>query len=79
MKKRNKKILICAGVVAVVAGGVAVAGNGGAKEASAPAVPVETAVVGAVSYTHLYSFSYFKKDGQDSRRMRLASRVYVLH
>ena len=48
MKKRNKKILICAGVVAVVAGGVAVAGNGGAKEASAPAVPVETAVVGDV-------------------------------
>ena len=26
-----------------------------------------------------YGFSYFKKDGQDSRRMRLASRVYVLH
>ncbi len=48
MKKRNKKILICAGVVAVVAGGAAVAGNGGAKEASAPAVPVETAVVGDV-------------------------------
>lgn len=48
MKKRNKKILICAGVVAVVAGGVAVAGNGGSKEVSVPAVPVQTAVVGDV-------------------------------
>lgn len=48
MKKRNKKILICAGVVAVVAGGVAVAGKGGSKEASVPAVPVQTAVVGDV-------------------------------
>ena len=48
MKKRNKKILICAGVVAVVAGGVAVAGNGGSKEVSVPTVPVQTAVVGDV-------------------------------
>ena len=48
MKKRNKKILICAGVVAVVAGGAAVAGKGGSKEASVPAVPVQTAVVGDV-------------------------------
>lgn len=48
MKKRNKKILICAGVVAVVAGGVAVAGKGGSKEASVPPVPVQTAVVGDV-------------------------------
>lgn len=48
MTKRNKKILICAGVVAVVAGGVAVAGNGGSKEVSVPAVPVQTAVVGDV-------------------------------
>ena len=48
MKKRNKKILICAGVVAVVAGGVAVAGKGGSKEASVPSVPVQTAVVGDV-------------------------------
>lgn len=48
MKKRNKKILICAGVVAVVAGGVAVAGKGGSKESAIPSVPVETAVVGDV-------------------------------
>ena len=48
MKKRTKKILICAGVVAVVAGGAAVAGKGGSKEASVPAVPVQTAVVGDV-------------------------------
>lgn len=48
MKKRNKKILICAGVVAVVAGGAAVAGKGGSKEVSVPAVPVQTAVVGDV-------------------------------
>lgn len=48
MKKSRKKLLICAGVVAVAAGGVAVAGKSGSKEAAVPSVLVETAVVGDV-------------------------------